>query len=59
MDTDYDNYALVYSCSPDDMAFLYFLSRETTLPDYMSDDMLANAKSRLPNYDFTQLIKDV
>ena len=37
IDTDYDNYSIVYGCAEDDMAFLFFLSREPVLSDELYD----------------------
>ena len=37
IDTDYDSYSIVYGCSEDDMAFLYFLTREPVISDELYD----------------------
>ena len=59
VDTDYENYSIIYSCHEDDMQYLWLMSREPTLSDDLLDQMMATAKAALPNYDFTQLTKDV
>ena len=41
------------------MQYLWLMSREPTLSDDLLDQMMATAKAALPNYDFTQLTKDV
>ena len=58
LDTDYENYSIVYACHEDDMQYLWFMSRTPTLSDDLFDQMMSTAKARLPNYDFSQLIKD-
>ena len=58
VDTDYENYSLIYACDETDMQYLWFMSRGPTLSDDLYNQMIATAKDKLPNYDFTQLIKD-
>ena len=58
IDTDYDNYSIIYSCHEDDMQYLWFMSRQPTLSDELYEQMMATAKAALPNYDFGQFIKD-
>ena len=58
IDTDYDNYSIIYSCHEDDMQYLWFMSRQPTLSDELYEQMMATAKAALPNYDFNQFIKD-
>ena len=58
IDTDYDNYSIVYNCDENDMQYLWFLSRESTLSDELYNQMLATVKEKLPNYDLTQFIMD-
>ena len=55
MDTDYDTYALVYACEPDEIAYLWILSREPTLDQDIIDSLNAQAAERLPNYDFSKV----
>ena len=58
VDTDYDNYSIVYSCGEEDMQYLWFLSREPELSDDLYNSMLATVAEKLPNYDLDQFIKD-
>ena len=53
IDTDYENYSIIYACAEDDMQYLWMLSREPTLSDDLSKQMMATAMEALPNYDFT------
>ena len=59
IDTDYENYSIIYACHEDDMQYLWFMSRTPELSDELYSQMMDTAKATLPNYDFTQLIKDV
>ena len=59
IDTDYENYSIIYACHEDDMQYLWLMSRTNTLSDELLNQMLATAADALPNYDFTQLIQDV
>ena len=58
MDTDYDNYSIVYNCDESDMQYLWFLSRESTLSEDLYTQMIATVKEKLPNYDFSQFMMD-
>ena len=58
IDTDYENYSIVYSCHEDDMAFLWMLSRKPTIDSATQTKMMETAKAALPHYDFAQLIFD-
>ena len=58
IDTDYENYSLIYACHEDDMQYLWFMSRTDSLDDATYNKMMDKAKATLPNYDFDQLIKD-
>ena len=58
VDTDYDNYSIVYSCDEDDMQYLWILSRTPTISQELSDEILGKAFSALPNYTTTNLIMD-
>ena len=58
MDTDYENYSLVYSCDPNDMAYLWILSRTPTLEQPVLDSLRAKAKELLPSYDWNIAIMD-
>ena len=37
VDTDYENYSLIYACAEDDMQYLWLMSREATLSDELYD----------------------
>ena len=58
VDTDYENYSLIYNCDENDMQYLWMMSRGPTLSADLYNQMIATAKEKLPNYDFTQLIMD-
>ena len=60
LDTDYVNYALVYSCNEDlEFAYLYFLCRDAVCPDEWINKMYEVAEAALPNYDFDNLVPTV
>ena len=58
VDTDYENYSIVYNCDEDDMQYLWFLSRTSTLSDDLYNQMMQTVQTRLPNYVMSNLIKD-
>ena len=58
LDTDYDNYTIVYSCNEDDMAYLWILARTPTISDDLSNELMGKAFDYLPNYETSNLIKD-
>jgi len=58
IDTDYENYSLIYSCDENDMQYLWLMSREPTLSDELYNQMIATAQEKVPHYDFSQLIMD-
>ncbi len=43
---------MVYACEEGGMAFLWILSRTPTMDQDLLDSLNAQAKERLPNYDF-------
>ena len=59
IDTDYETYSIIYACHEDDMQYLWFMSRTNTLSDEQVAMMMEKSKAAVPNYDFTQLTKDV
>ena len=59
LDTDYDTYALVYSCSPLDMQYFYILGREPTMDQALIDSLNEQGRQRLPNYDWSLATLDV
>lgn len=52
IDTDYENYSLIYACHEDDMQYLWLMSRTDELSDELYEQMMATAKAALPNYNF-------
>ena len=54
VDTDYENYSIVYSCRPDDMQLLWVLSRTPTIDKEMLESLNAQCKEKLPNYDWSK-----
>merc|ERR1711953_722286 len=58
VDTDYDNYSIVYSCDEDDMQYLWILARTPTISEEMSDMLTSKAFAALPNYTTENLIMD-
>ena len=53
VDTDYDTYSMVYACEPDDMQFLWILSRTPKMDQDLLDRLNAEAMEKLPNYDWS------
>ena len=58
MDTDYETYSMVYSCQPNDMAYLWILSRTPTMDPALLAHLNAQAAASLPNYDWNTAILD-
>ena len=58
MDTDYETYSMVYACEENSMAFLWILSRTPTLDADILASLNAQAKERLPNYDWSKAVMD-
>ena len=50
VDTDYDNYSIVYSCDGEDMLALWIMARTPTISDEMKSELMAKAFAALPNY---------
>ena len=53
VDTDYETYSMVYACEPNDMQYLWILSRTPTLDQGILDSLNAQAMEKLPNYDWS------
>ena len=58
MDTDYENYSMVYACEENDMAYLWILSRTPVLDQDILDSLNKQAMERLPNYDWSKASLD-
>ena len=58
IDTDYENYSVVYACHEDDMQYLWFLARQPFISDELRDQMKATAMAALPNFDWDNEISD-
>ena len=58
VDTDYENYSIVYSCDPNDMQYLWILARTPSISTELVIELLGKARSALPNFDFNNLIED-
>lgn len=54
VDTDYDSYSLVYSCS-NFRAYLWYLSRTATVTQEWRDAMHTRTALMLPNFNFEML----
>ena len=50
---------MVYACEETDIAFFWILSRTPTMDQTLLDSLNAQAKDKLPNYDFTNARFDV
>merc|ERR1719400_614357 len=59
VDTDYDNYSIVYSCDGTEMLALWIMSREPTISDEMKATLTAKAFAALPTYPQDRLISDI
>ena len=55
LDTDYTSYSIVYNCSPNDMQYLWFLTRDNVINDELYKKMMKKATAALPNFDFRNL----
>ena len=58
LDTDYDNYTIVYACHEDDMQYLWLMTRYPEPSDELLDQMKAKAASMLPNFVWDNEIRD-
>ena len=62
IETDYENYSMVYYCNPDAtdlQPYLWILSREPTLDQDIVELLNNIAKEKLPNYDFDLVRTDI
>ena len=57
LDTDYETYSIVYTCDPSGKGkpFLWLMARQPVADQALVDQMMAKAKSMLPNFDFATL----
>ncbi len=58
--TDYDNYALIYSCSGlyfGKAEYIWILTREETVDDSVIFSALQTLKQKVPDYDQTQIYR--
>ena len=58
IETDYENYSIIYACRPNSRAFLWFNARTPFVSDEMYNYMMEKAKATLPNFDFEELVMD-
>lgn len=56
VDTDYESYAIVYSCGVY-KAKVWFLSRETAISEQLYDSMIQTVTEKLPKFDLSTLNK--
>ena len=59
VETDYDNYAVMYRCLPQHGSYLTVLSRTPELDDEFLENIMFNVMHKLPNFNFQTLIHDV
>ena len=57
VDTDYDNYTIVYACELN-FQYLWIMSRTPTITEDFEQELLSKAFAYLPNYETSNLIKD-
>jgi len=55
IDTDYENYSMVYSCHSGPTADLWILSRAPVMDDDLYSSLLDRAADLLPQFDFSTL----
>ena len=58
IDTDYDNYSIVYACHEDDMQYLWLLTRVPNPDQALLDKMRDTALAALPNFDWSKEVRD-
>lgn len=58
IDTDYENYSIIYECRPDKMVYLWIMSRQPTLDQVYVDQIMDTVAEKLPNYDTQWLTFD-
>ena len=63
IDTDYENYSIVYSCQNlggfFNTSYLWIMSRVPHMDAATHDMVMAKAKAALPNFDFSRMVSDV
>ena len=58
MDTDYENYAVMYRCLPQHGSYLQVMARTPELDDEFLENIMFNVMYKLPNFNFQTLIRD-
>ena len=58
IETDYENYSIIYACREKSRAFLWFNARTPFVSDEMYNYMMEKAKATVPNFDFDELVND-
>ena len=58
IDTDYDNYTIVYACHEDDMQYLWLMTRYPNPEQELIDTMIQKATAALPNFDWDKETND-
>ena len=59
IDTDYDNYSIIYACHEDDMQYLWLMTRTPTTDQATLEKMRDIALAALPNFDWENETRDV
>ena len=61
LDTDYDTYAVVYSCNPkrSTVPSLWFLARTPTISEELIEKLTRETTEKCPNYDWSVALRDV
>ena len=58
VDTDYENYAVMYRCLPQHGSYLQVMARTPELDDEFLENIMFKVMYKLPNFNFQTLIKD-
>ena len=58
VDTDYENYAVLYRCLPQHGSYLQVMARTPELDDEFLENIMFNVMYKLPNFNFQTLIHD-
>ena len=58
VDTDYENYTIVYACEFN-FQYLWIMSRTPTITEDFEQELLSKAFAYLPNYETSNLVRDV
>ena len=59
VDTDYENYAVMYRCLPQHGSYLQLLSRSPELDVEFQENIMFKVQYKLPQFNFQTLTKDV